>query len=175
MALVTNNNDGKLEANKMHLYIREAAAAPSPYTNVAVSAAISITEATPFPKVETGFTIDQAEGDTIMTTTGQKIVLSKNSSGEFNAMGLTPTTYNALMDETDGYNQKDVDIFLIQAPLDRTLHTADVGDYVYAIYNVNLNIKLNSSDGQPTKVVLSYERVDSATDTGTVWEEVVAV
>ncbi len=172
MAVIANANDGKLEANKMHLYIREAGTAPASYTKSLVDAVLVDTVSTPFPKVETGFTIDQAEGDTIMTTTGQKIVLSKNSSGEFNAMGLTPVTYNALMDESTGYNQKDVDIFLVQAPLDRATGTVETGDYIYCIYNVNLNIKLNSSDGQPTKVVLSYERVDSATDTGTVWEEI---
>ncbi len=172
MATIDIENTEPTVGTKIHMYVREATTPLADFAAATVSSALAASSH--FKKVESGFTLEESEGDSINTTTGQKIVLSKNIAGEFLALGLTSVDYNALMDSSTGYNLKDLDILLLQAPANQADDTAIAGNNIYATYKVNVNIRLIVADGQATKVSLSFERIDESTTKSITFDKVVA-
>ena len=172
MANIVIQNTGPVVGTKLHVYMREDATEIAAFDKTTLDAILG--GASHFTKIETGFTLEEAEGDSINTTIGQKIVLSKVVTGEFLALGLTTVDYNALMDTSTGYNLQDLDVLLVQAPAERTSGTVEAGDYLYATYKVNVNVRLVVADAAPTKVSLSFERTDQSTDKSLKWDIVLA-
>ena len=97
MANITIENTDAVVGTKLHVYMRENTTALSAFDKTTIDAIL--TGASHFKKVESGFTLEEAEGDSVVTTIGQKIVLTKTVTGEFLALGLTSVDYKALMNK----------------------------------------------------------------------------
>ena len=158
MALPTITQTKSIESSKLHVYLREATTEISTFTAAGVTGAIASTDALHFKNVEEGFTIEEADGNTIINSIGQTIVLDMNTTGEFNILGLTAADYAAMRLGTNKIQGVNVDLIFVEAPANRTEHTVVAGDDVYVVYAVKANVKLvMGGSGTPTKVMISFE------------------
>jgi hypothetical protein len=159
MALPTLTQNKSIESSKLHVYLRLAATDLSDFDAASVTTAIGAANALHFKNVEEGFTIEEADGNTIVNSIGQTIVLDMNTTGEFNVLGLTAADYAELrLDSTDKIQGVNVDLIFVEAPANRTEHTVVAGDDVYVVYAVKANVKLvMGGSGTPTKVTISFE------------------
>jgi hypothetical protein len=174
MASISIQGTNAVASNKLHFYIRPAGTALADYKDATVTTAIGSGVCSYFPKVETGFSLAEETGNTIVTTTGQEIVLDKNINLEFNFLGATPTDYTELKSGTNKYNQANVDIILIKAPASRVKNTVEIGDEVYVIYNAIADVRLSVGDGTPTKITIAANLTESSENTAIYWGKVVA-
>lgn len=172
MTLPTLTQGNTIKGEKIHVYLTETGSAPADYKATTVSTMLG--SAIHLLKVESGFTLEEAEGDSILTTIGEKIVLTKNLTATLNALGLTPSDYDELTIGTNKLIQTNVDFHFVLAPADRTTGTVIAGDELASTYAVLLNISLSMADGQPVKVVLSFERTDTATTQSIEWKTILA-
>jgi len=168
---VTIANDGTVVATKLHAYLRTAATAPADFTVATIDALL--TGASHFQKVETGFELVSAKGDTVKITTGTDIVTSQELSGTLRALGLSSVDYKALMNQSTGYAQADIDVFLLQAPTAQASGTCAIGQQLYHTYSVNAFVALEVKDGVPIAVTIEWTRTDEATESGIEWDEIV--
>lgn len=172
MAAISISGNNTVEANKLHIYIRPATTAPADYEVSTLGTAL--TASSYFPAIETGFTIETAEGEVIMATDGKEYLLSTESTGEFNFLFATPTDYDNLYNTSTGYQNKSVDIIAIKAPSERTKNTVVAGDEYFAIYAVNLKIRPSLTDNAPTKLVMSFKKSAGASTQVLAWKTVIA-
>ena len=162
---ITLVQDAAVDAAKYHLYIRSAESVPADYKKATIDAILAA--ASHFKKVETGFELVTAKGDTVKITTGSEIVISGDTSGTIKALGLTSVDYKALMDQATGYQGKDVDIFVLKAPTSQVSGTCTVGQLIFSVYAVNVYQALEIKDGVPHALNITWNRTDEASEMGT--------
>ena len=155
---------GTVDAAKYHLYVRLAATKQADYEKITIDAVLAASSH--FKKVETGMEAIVAKGDEIKIITGTKIVISGENSGNFRLLGLTSVDYKAIMNQAAGYQNQDVDIFLLKAPTAQTSGTATVGQSLFQIYAVNVFATPEVKDSVPFALNLSYSRTDEASELG---------
>ena len=174
MANIVLEGNNTIASNKLHFYVRPTGTALADYKDATVTSAIGNASASYFANVETGFTLNEEAGNSIVTTTGREIVLDKNVAIEFMFLGGTAVDYNALMSGANKYLQQSLDVILVKAPQSRTKQTVEIGDEVYVIYNAICDIRLAVADGAPTKIILAFKQNAASTDTVINWGKVVA-
>ncbi len=162
---ITIEGTGPVDAAKYHLYIRTAATQPGDYKVATIDAILAA--ASHFQKVETGFEMATAKGDEVKITTGTKITISGENTGNLKVLGLTPTDYKAIMDQVTGYQGKDVDVFALKAPTAQATGTCAIGQYLFQTYAVNVYAALETIDGVPHALNISWSRTDEASEMGT--------
>ena len=169
---VTIANDGPLGALTTHVYMRTASTALAAWSVAATDAVLAA--ASHFQKVDASFELVSAKGDSVTTTTGIKFVTTAELAGNLKAYGLSSVDYKALMNTTTGYNLKDVDIFLLQAPANQATGTCAIGQQIFESYAVNAFVFLEVKAGVPIAVNIAWERTDSAENTNIEWNVIVA-
>jgi len=162
---VSIDGSAATDAAKYHLYVRTADTVPSDYKKATIDTILAA--ASHFQKVETGFELVTAKGDSIKITTGSEIVISGDTTGNIKALGLTSVDYKALMDQSTGYQGNDVDVFVLKAPTAQTSGTCTVGQLLFSVYAVNIYQALEVKDGVPHALNISWSRTDEASEMGT--------
>lgn len=170
MANITMEGDKTIKANKLHFYLREAGTELTTFTKTALDTILG--GASYFANVESGFSLEEAEGDNIETTVGKIIILSKELSGEFNFLGATTADWDAMMEGADKYLNQDLDLFLINAEQGRTGGTVEENDEIYAVYSLNANIRMTVADNAPTKITISFKMKLGADNKAIKWNDV---
>lgn len=176
--LITIEGNGAVETQQLHIYIRprdnSSTAIPTGSSITKALAETILAESSPIPAVETGFTVDTAEGVSKVCTKGRKYILSQVSSGTLNFMFATPKDYDALTVGAGKYSGTICDIIMVKAPVERVVGDVEItGDEIFVIESVIPTVMAGIADGDCMKLKIPFEKTTGAATQSIVWKTVV--
>jgi hypothetical protein len=175
---ITLSGKGPVETTQLHIYIRPrdnaSTAIPAGATITKTLAETILAEASALEAVESGFTVDTAEGVSKVCTKGRKYILSQVSSGTLNFMFATPEDYDALTVGNNKYSGTICDIIMVKAPVERVVGDVEAsGDEVFVIESVIPTVMAGIADGDCMKLKIPFEKTTGASSQPIAWKKVI--